>query len=213
MIKTIAIDLDGVLNTYCGNYNENEIAPPKEGVHEFLAKLAENYKIEIFTVRNTKLTAKWLIDNDLDRYVSNITNVKNPFASAFIDDRAIRFNPKSDIAYFYKGVACHSVGKDEEAYQNYTKAIELNKKMIDAYFNRGQLIFNTNPKLALDDFVSAVALDPKFIDAYYSIAAIQKNLGQYEDAIKNLDKIIELEPHAVNAKALKKLILTKYLKD
>lgn len=60
MIKTIAIDLDGVLNTYCGNYNENEIAPPKEGVHEFLAKLAENYKIEIFTVRNTKLTAKWL---------------------------------------------------------------------------------------------------------------------------------------------------------
>lgn len=96
MIKTIAIDLDGVLNTYCGNYNENEIAPPKEGVHEFLAKLAENYKIEIFTVRNTKLTAKWLIDNDLDRYVSNITNVKNPFASAFIDDRAIRFNGDYD---------------------------------------------------------------------------------------------------------------------
>jgi len=85
--------------------------------------------------------------------------------------------------------------------------------MTDAYFNRGQLIFNTNPKLALDDFVSAVALDPKFIDAYYSIAAIQKNSGQYEDAIKNLDKIIELEPHAVNAKALKKLILTKYLKN
>lgn len=96
MIKTIAIDLDGVLNTYCGNYNENEIAPPKEGVHEFLAKLAENYKIEIFTVRNTKLTAKWLIGNDLDRYVSNITNVKNPFASAFIDDRAIRFNGDYD---------------------------------------------------------------------------------------------------------------------
>ena len=76
MIKTIAIDLDGVLNTYCGNYNENEIAPPKEGVHEFLAKLAENYKIEIFTVRNTKLTAKWLIDNDLDRYVSTSQMLK-----------------------------------------------------------------------------------------------------------------------------------------
>ena len=70
-------------------------------------------------------------------------------------DEAIRFNPKSDIAYFYKGIACHSIGKDEEAYKNYTKAIELNKKMTDAYFNRGQLIFNTNPKLALDDFVSA----------------------------------------------------------
>ena len=66
-------------------------------------------------------------------------------------------------------------------------------------------------KQALDDFVSAVVLDPKFIDAYYAIAAVQKNLGHYEDAIKNLDKILELEPMAVNAKALKKLILTKYL--
>ena len=84
--------------------------------------------------------------------------------------------------------------------------------MVDAYYNRAQLIMKDNPKQALDDFVSAVALDSKFIDAYYAIAAIQKNLGQYDDAIKNLDKILEIEPMAVNAKALKKLILTKYLK-
>ena len=68
-----------------------------------------------------------------------------------------------------------------------------------------------NPKLALDDFVSAVALDSKFIDAYYAIASVQKKLGQYNEAIKNLDKIIELEPNAINAKALKKLIQNKYL--
>ena len=36
--------------------------------------------------------------------------------------------------------------------------------------------------------------------------------GAFLRVIKNLDKIIELEPQAVNAKALKKLILTKYLK-
>ena len=84
--------------------------------------------------------------------------------------------------------------------------------MVDAYFNRGQLMLKDNPKQALDDFVSAVALDPNFIDAYYAIAAIQKNLGEYENAIKNLDKILELEPMAVNAKALKKLILNKYMK-
>ena len=91
-------------------------------------------------------------------------------------------------------------------------AITLDKNLIDAYFNRGQLIMQEKPKLALDDFVKAVALDSKFIDAYYSIAVIQKKLGQYKEAVSNLDKIIEIEPHAVNAKALKKLILTKYLK-
>ena len=127
-------------------------------------------------------------------------------------DKSLKINPKSDIAHFYKAVAYHSLNNIDLAYQNYSKTIELNKKMVDAYYNRGQLIIKDNPKQALDDFVTAVALDPKFIDAYYAIAAIQKNLGHYKDAIKNLDKILEIEPMAVNAKALKKLILTKYLK-
>lgn len=127
-------------------------------------------------------------------------------------DESLNYNKDNEIVYFYKGIACHSLGNDKEAYDNYTEAIKLNKNMTDAYFNRGQLLFKTNPKDALDDFVKAVVLDPKFIDAYYSIAAIQKEQGHYEEAIKNLDKIIELEPNAVNAKALKKLILTKYLK-
>ena len=126
-------------------------------------------------------------------------------------DEALTLNPNSEVAYFYKAICFHRLNRTAEAYENYTKAIELNKNMVDAYFNRGQLLFKTNPKQALDDFVSAVALDSKFIDAYYSIAVIQKNLGQYKEAIKNLDKIIELEPQAVNAKALKKLIENKYL--
>lgn len=127
-------------------------------------------------------------------------------------DESLKHNEKSEIAYFYKAAAYQSLNNVDLAHENYTKAIEINKKMVDAYFNRGQLILKDNPKQALDDFVTAVALDPKFIDAYYAIAAIQKNLGHYEDAVKNLDKILELEPMAVNAKALKKLILTKYIK-
>ncbi len=127
-------------------------------------------------------------------------------------DESLKYNDKSAITYFYKAVAYHSLNNTDLAYENYTKTIELNKNMVDAYYNRGQLVIKDNPKQALDDFVKSVALDPKFIDAYYSIAAIQKNLGQYKDAIKNLDKILEIEPMAVNAKALKKLIITKYLK-
>ena len=142
--------------------------------------------------------------------ISDINAGKLPDAIKNLDE-ALKYNPNSDIAYFYKGVCEHNLGGNDEAYRCYSKAIELNKNMIDAYFNRGQIMFKDDPKSALDDFVKAVALDPKFIDAYYSIAAIQKSLGQYENAIKNLDKILELEPNAVNAKALKKLIQTKYL--
>ena len=123
---------------------------------------------------------------------------------------ALKFNPESAEIYFYIGVAYHSLSKKEMACENYTKALKINKNMPDAYFNRGQLLFESDINAAIDDFVSAIALDSKFIDAYYSLAAAQKKLGRYAEAIKNLDKIIELEPDAVNAKALKKLILSKY---
>ncbi len=127
-------------------------------------------------------------------------------------DEALKYNKESDLAWFYKGAAYQCLGQDEKAIDAYTQSIKINKNMIDAYYNRGKLLFKTEPKKALDDFVTSVALDPKFLDAYYSIAAIQKNMGQFKEAIQNLNKIIEIEPNAVNAKALKKLIETKYLK-
>lgn len=179
--------------------------------------LNPNFKMAIDNKANLFLEVCLEDDKDfMEKYylslgIYNINSGNFPEALKNLDE-TLELNSKSDIAYLYKGIACHSLGKDKKAYEYYTKAIEINKKMIDAYFNRAQLIMKDNPKEAIDDFVTAIALDSKFIDAYYSLAAVQKNLGLYEDAVKNLDKIIELEPQAVNAKALKKLILTKYLR-
>lgn len=92
MPKTLLIDLDGVLNTYEGNYSEIEIAPPREGVKDFLEKVSKDYNIEIFTARDKALTQAWLVQNDLDKYIKNITNHKSPYASIIIDDRALKFN-------------------------------------------------------------------------------------------------------------------------
>ena len=43
--KVILLDLDGVLNTYNGNYDENYIPEMREGAAEFLKKLHARYKI------------------------------------------------------------------------------------------------------------------------------------------------------------------------
>ena len=39
----------------------------------------------------------------------------------------------------------------------------------------------------------------------------KKKLEHYDTAIEYLDRLLKLEPDAVNAKALKKLILQKYM--
>ena len=89
--KTILFDLDGVLNTYDGKYDKNYIPPIKNGAYKLIKELSEDYKIVIFTSRNSLMVSKWVIENGLDKYVENVTNVKEP-AYLIIDDRCINFN-------------------------------------------------------------------------------------------------------------------------
>ncbi|MBO6181934.1 hypothetical protein J6O86_09650 [bacterium] len=90
-MKTILIDLDGVLNTYTGNYQADYISPIKEGAYDLLKKLSYEYDVKIFTTRNQDLTKEWLINNDIYKYTSEITNKKIP-AWLIIDDRCITFS-------------------------------------------------------------------------------------------------------------------------
>lgn len=107
--KTILIDLDGVLNTYCGDFDENFIPPIKDGADKFLEKLSNNYNLKIFTTRNKLLTSKWLIQNNIDKFISDVTNTKES-AWLITDDRCVNFsgnynltmNQISDFSVWYK---------------------------------------------------------------------------------------------------------------
>lgn len=132
-------------------------------------------------------------------------------------NQALSLNSNYALAYLFRGILEHGKGNLDDANSDYSHALEIDDELIDAYFNRAQIVFSKeNPtdedlKNALTDLNKAVELDPKFIDALYSIAVIEKKLGQYQNAIKTLDKILEIAPDSVNSRALKKLIIKKYL--
>ena len=88
--KTIAIDLDGVLNEYNGKYDEHKIPNIKAGAKDFIIELSKDYKLILFTTRNSKQAEEWLKENNVNQYFSEITNNK-PLASIYIDDRALKF--------------------------------------------------------------------------------------------------------------------------
>ena len=96
--KTILIDLDGVLNNYQGIYNEENLPTIKEGAKEFLEKVSKDYIIKIFTTRTNLKVAKWVVENHLEKYITDITKVKEP-AYLIIDDRVLKFNGKFDDLY------------------------------------------------------------------------------------------------------------------
>ena len=88
----IMIDLDGVLDDY-KKYNKNKIPPIKKGAKSFLQKLylGGKYDLILFTTRSPKQATQWLLDNKIDKYFKDVTNVKHP-AHIYLDDRAIQFN-------------------------------------------------------------------------------------------------------------------------
>ena len=122
-----------------------------------------------------------------------------------------------EIPYFYRAVANQALENFDDAILDYTKALEFNPKMTDAYYNRAKILLSRkdieNPDInrAVSDLEKALELDEKFLDALYAMAAAQKKLENYSLAIEYLDKLIEIEPDAIQAKALKKLIESKYL--
>lgn len=152
----------------------------------------------------------------LDEGIFNINSGKFQEAIENIN-KSLELKKDWEIPYFYRAVANQALENFDEAMLDYTKAIQLNEKMTDAYYNRARIILSRkdieNPNIgnAVKDLEKALELDDKFIDALFAMAAAQKKLENYHKALEYLEKLLEIEPDAVHARALKKLILQKYI--
>lgn len=131
--------------------------------------------------------------------------------------KSIELKNDWEISYFYRAVANQALEKLDDAMLDYTKALQINDKMTDAYYNKAKItlsrkdIANPDIKKAISDLEKALELDDKFVDALFAMAAAYKKLGDYHKSLEYLEKLLEIEPQAVNARALKKLILQKYM--
>ncbi len=149
---------------------------------------------------------------------AGIVDIKNGYFNDGIEkiNKSLELKNDWEIPYFYRAVAYHALEKFDEAMLDYTKAIELNDRMTDAYYNRARIILTGKDaaqiERAVADLEKALELDEKFIDAMYAMAAAHKKLGNFQKALEYLDKLLEIEPEAINARALKKLLLQKYIK-
>jgi len=100
--RKILVDLDGVLNEYGKKpFDENNIPIMKTGAKKFLEKLSEKYELYLFTSRNLMLSAKWLIQNNIDKYFKDVTNTKIQ-SFLYIDDRCLCF--KGDYDSIFKEI-------------------------------------------------------------------------------------------------------------
>ena len=107
-------------------------------------------------------------------------------------NQAISISPRA-IFYSNRGNLYSDQGKVELALADYSRAIEIDPKDVEAYINRGSL-YNDQGKieLALADYNQAISLNPNFAVAYYNLGVAQMKIKNNEAARTNFQKAQQL---------------------
>ena len=114
--------------------------------------------------------------------------------------RAVELRPDSSQAYLSLGMALARFGERDEASQAYEKAVALDPRMVMAHVNLG-IILAAEEKLteAADHFSKAISLESESPAAgryYYFRGRVYRQQQLPEEAAKDLEKAVQLDPHS-----------------
>ena len=101
------------------------------------------------------------------------------------------------MMHFGRGLGYGDQGKTQEALQDFTKAIELDSTMKDAYKFRGSLYAQARrlPE-AQKDLEKFVALDDTDVVVWHNLAMLYMNTNQTQKSLNAFNKTIALKPDA-----------------
>jgi tetratricopeptide (TPR) repeat protein len=95
-----------------------------------------------------------------------------------------------------RGAIYMTLGQNEQAVQDFTKAIQIMPSLASAYINRGHTYFNLGKlELAIQDYDQAIRLDPKVLAPLYGQGVAYESMGQGDRALADFDKAVALVPN------------------
>ena len=106
--------------------------------------------------------------------------------------------------HFNRGIQWLNEGEPDKAIPEFTKAIELDPKMADAYYQRGAKTIEVGGDVdaAIRDLSKAIELDARQTDALATRGQAYEGRKEYDKAIADFSKYIALDPREQNGSAL-----------
>lgn len=136
-------------------------------------------------------------------YYKGISSLKKKRFKQAIQEfsKALEYDPKNIDAYYYRGFAYELLNDFKMAIRDYSKTIELNPMADNAYLYRGMCHFSLrNWDAALSDFTRSIEVAKKLTDEHYiSRAGTYAVLGKYNEALKDINKAIAINPKSGQA--------------
>ena len=125
-------------------------------------------------------------------------------------NKSLELNPNSFSSHLNRGVAYSGLGRNEEAYADFTHVIDMLTRsrkeiplvknwedhLVDALMNRGLVSVKLNRREeALENFNEVLKIKPELAIAYHRRAElVWAPAGRYRNAVEDFSRAIELEP-------------------
>ncbi len=108
---------------------------------------------------------------------------------------AVKLLP-SDESYVQLGIACAFLGHKQEALHAFNKSLDLNPKLLLAYFHKSNLLRKAGRlDEALDAVMKAIEIKPDLAELWNSLGNVAKVKWQLHAARDAFEKALELDPN------------------
>ncbi|MBF2008614.1 MAG: tetratricopeptide repeat protein [Chlorogloeopsis fritschii C42_A2020_084] len=148
-------------------------------------------------IDNYNLAIQLNSQDDTAYLIRGMARIVTSDYSGAIEDlsQAIQIDPLNAQAYGERGVARAALGENQAAIDDCNYAIQLNPDYLRAYYGRGAArAYTGDYPGALQDFTHLSRLQPD-ANSYYNLATLQAWQGVNAQAIKNLTKVVDLNPN------------------
>ncbi len=125
-----------------------------------------------------------------------IMQVKNNPLAVQYYDAAIRINPKSEEAFYGRGLYFQDHNELDKAIQDYTTLSQINPRNKQAYFNLGYIHY-TYLKVydqGVKHYNQAISCDPGYAEAYFNRGLCYEAMGDVAAAKSDYEKAMQLRP-------------------
>lgn len=127
--------------------------------------------------------------------------LKDPRART-LTDSLIRANaPEVEKAHYVRGIYLVNTGNSAEALASFDRAIRNNYNFMDAYRDKGQLLYNQRKYAeAIRTYQLALKIAPAEAEFYYLVGQAQQALGQNKEAKQNYERAYGLDKSLTEAR-------------
>src|SRR5690606_26305687 len=97
--------------------------------------------------------------------------------------------------YYKRGLAYSEFGMHKDAFNDFSKVVELYPQFNYGYFYRGSSNWHLGKyEEAIADFSKAIELDSKDLHSYFNRGLCYQAEKKYDEALADFSKVIQLDP-------------------